>query len=161
MNGDQQKRSLSYGDKLNSGNNGNRRQLPPAPANTTSTTNKLAKNPDPQLEGDSDLKVREPTPDYDTQSMLSNIPPPENSRSEAKIRREDRRNSADSTTGSNGNGKRKLEGSRSVSSNGSVKEAPNSHTHQKTTNQTNGKVHNEEKGKQFSSSNALPSKDVL
>ena len=155
-NADQQKRSLSYGDKLNGGNN-NRRQLPPAPAYTVSNnSNKAAKNGDQRssVEKESDLKVREPTPDYDTQSMASIIHPEGNPRAETAVKHEGRRNSADSTCGSNGNGKRKFDGNRSLSSNGSTKETSNSlnqqiHNNNEGNNKINQKVDHNDKGKRF------------
>ena len=154
-NADQQKRSLSYGDKLNGGNN-NRRQLPTAPSYTASNnTNKGVKHVDQRssVEKDSDLKIREPTPDYDTQSMASIIPPDVHSRSETAMKHEGRRNSADSTGGSNGNGKRRFDGNRSLSSNGSTKEASNSLNQKQNNNEgnnkINGKVDHDEKGKPF------------
>ena len=146
IHGDQQKRSLSYGDKLNNANN--RRQLPSAPSNNT--FNKNAKNMEPRiLESESDLNVREPTPDYDTQSMASNIPSAEISTSKSKKRKEGRRSSADSN-GTDNTTKRKLESSLSASSHGSTKETPKAQSdnaNHEASNKTNGNFDYEEKGK--------------
>ena len=145
LNGDQQKRSLSYGDKLNNGNN--RRQLPSAPNNPFSKNTKTAESRIPEND-ESDLNVREPTPDYDTQSMASIIPPVESSKS--KKRKDGRRSSADSNNGTENNSKRRLEGSLSASSShGSAKETPNGS--ENITNgddkKADGKLDFEEKGK--------------
>ena len=149
LNGDQQKRSLSYGDKLNNGNN-NRRQLPSAPNNPFSKNTKSAESRIPEND-EGDLNVREPTPDYDTQSMASIIPPVESSKS--KQRKEGRRSSADSNNGTENNSKRRLEGSLSASSShGSAKETPNGS--ENITNgddkKADGKLDFEEKGKTLS-----------
>ena len=146
LNGDQQKRSLSYGDKLNNGNN-SRRQLPSAPNNPFSKNTKSAESRIPEND-ESDLNVREPTPDYDTQSMASIIPPVESSKS--KKRKDGRRSSADSNNGTENNSKRRLEGSLSASSShGSAKETPNGS--ENITNgddkKADGKLDFEEKGK--------------
>ena len=147
MNGDQQKRSLSYGDKLNNGNN--RRQLPSAPSNNAFGKNtKESRIPENE---ESDLNVREPTPDYDTQSMASIIPPPDNAKS--KKRKESRRSSADSNNGTENNSKRRLDGSLSTSSSHeSTKEILNvsENTNQEDSNKTNGKLEYDEKGKPLS-----------
>ena len=130
------------------GANNNRRQLPPAPGyNVSNNSNKAAKNGDQRtsVEKESDLKVREPTPDYDTQSMASIILPEGNPRAETSVKHEGRRNSADSTGGSNGNGKRKFDGNRSLSSNGSIKETSNNEDNPKI----NQKVDHNDKGKRF------------
>ena len=152
VNGDQQKRSLSYGDKLNNGPN-NRRQLPSAPTNiTTLTTNKNTKlNVDIELEGDhDDLKIREPTPDYDTQSMASFIHPVENSRFEATRKQEDRRNSVDSASSGNGKIKRKSEVSHSTSSNGSSKDISGLRSKQQNNSPKPGRLFDhDEKGKKL------------
>jgi hypothetical protein len=139
---------------LNGGNN-NRRQLPPAPSHTApNNTNKVVKHIDQRtsVEKESDLKVREPTPDYDTQSMASIMATDGNYRSDTAVKHEGRRNSADSNPGSNG--KRRFDGNRSLSSNGSTKEASNSfnqpkHNNNEGNNKTNGKVDHDEKGKPF------------
>ena len=149
INGEQQKRSLSYGDKLNNANN--RRQLPSAPSNNT--FNKNTKNVEPRIpEGESDLNVREPTPDYDTQSMASNIPPVESSTSKSKKRKEGRRSSSDSNGTQDNNIKRKLESSLSTSSHGSTKETSKAlslsdNTNNQDNNKTNENFDFEEKGK--------------
>ena len=145
MNGDQQKRSLSYGDKLNNANN-NRRQLPSAPSNNTYIKNSKESRIPENDEGD--LNVREPTPDYDTQSMASIIPPPESSKSKKK--KEGRRSSADSNNGTDSNSKRRLDSSLSgSSSHGSAKEILNGsdHANHEDITKVNGKLESEEKGK--------------
>ena len=145
LNGDQQKRSLSYGDKLNNANN-NRRQLPSAPSNNTfiksSKESRILEN------DESDLNVREPTPDYDTQSMASVAPPPESSKSKKK--KEGRRSSADSNNGTESNSKRRLDSSLSgSSSHGSAKEMlkDSQHANQEEIKKANEKLEPEEKGK--------------
>ena len=98
------------------------------------------------------MKIREPTPDYDTTSMASTIIPAENSRSVVTIKPANRRNSADSTAGSSNNGKRRLDGARSTSSGGSTKDVSSTnkqkkYNHLDTNNKTKEKMEYDEKGK--------------
>ena len=96
-----------------------------------------------EINGDSDLKIREPTPDYDTTSMASTIIPAD-SRLSAKVKQSSRRNSSDSAAGSSGNGKRRHEGARSTSSSGSNKDLSSSNKQQKY-NQLDAKNRSKEK----------------
>ena len=146
LNGEQQKRSLSYGDKLNGGSNNNRRLLPTAPANNTySTTKKL----DQLLEGDtSDLKFREPTPDYDTQSMVSNFHPAEGAKSDSKVVNKEKKRFADNNLNNNA----LYPDNRASSTKGSNKDISDSFPHHTLTHpdgsdKTNGKMEHDEKGR--------------
>ena len=146
LNGEQQKRSLSYGDKLNGGSNNNRRLLPTAPANITySTTKKL----DQLLEGDtSDLKFREPTPDYDTQSMASNVHPTESAKLDSKVVNKEKKRFADNNLNNNA----LYPDNRASSTKGSNKDISDSlphHTltHSDSSDKTNGKMEHDEKGR--------------
>ena len=146
LNGEQQKRSLSYGDKLNGGSNNNRRLLPTAPANNTySTTKKL----DQLLEGDtSDLKFREPTPDYDTQSMVSNLHPTENAKLDSKVVNTEKKRFADNNLNNNA----LYPDNRASSTKGSNKDISDhlphhTLTHPDGNDKTNGKMEHDEKGR--------------
>ena len=145
-NGEPQKRSLSYGDKLNGGSNINRRLLPTAPANNTySTTKKL----DQLLEGDtSDLKFREPTPDYDTQSMVSNLHPTESSKLESKVMNKEKKRFSDNNLNNNA----LYPENRASSTKGSNKDVSDSLSHHTLTHldgsdKLNEKMEHDEKGR--------------
>ena len=146
LNGEQQKRSLSYGDKLNGGSNNNRRLLPTAPANNTySTTKKL----DQLLEGDtSDLKFREPTPDYDTQSMVSNVHPTESSKLDSKGMNKEKKRFADNNLSNNALHPENL-ASSIKGSNKDISDSLPHHTltHPDSSDKTNGKMEHDEKGR--------------
>ena len=122
---------------MSNGTNGNRRQLPAAPSNDISS----------MANGEGDLNVREPTPDYDTQSMASTIIPAEAS----KARKAHRRSSADSNA-STSNSRTRHDGASLSSSGGSTKDSTGSSKQQRASkfdsrSNSKEKAKNVEKGK--------------
>ena len=115
---------------MHNGNIGNRRQLPAAPSNDIYS---MAESSSPLHPGghvgESDLNAREPTPDYDTQSMASTVIPAEAS----KAKKAHRRSSADSNA-STSNNKKRHDGASLSSSGGSTKDATGSSKQQRAIN---------------------------